>query len=1261
MARKDKMERDIIITNMDKSSEIPRGKPEVKRAEGAGRRANPQEARDRLDFIKRKAEAFKGETELSFSEALGISGVVNRVNEGKEVQITPEELTGFKKIAERIFEPEDVAKMEPAQVLVAAHDVLTRSAVSKPEEADWEYSVDVPARREEEASAREQIAKAKEAELDPQRTTVHLEVIQEKIGKVSKKGGPGTMGTADEEEQIEWIANLPNPEGVNDQVLRRILREFKGIKISELTDLDGVTRYGEDLKEAIRIMREMKVEKSDRRVADKSFDALREGLSWIERERFKLTNQLRLNEKLEEIEKSEMRDRLKNQARLLDQKGGSEWQKNEMEIVNILKVGMKDEGIELEDLEYESEEIKSIFETKRVLKDEEGILGRERFEQIVTQDQKLEFRLIREKMEKHFEAKLKDLGDGGKVAMLGDISATVKGLFTQMSFQRISMANLRGELERILDSGMSREDPEHVGIRRWFLEKQMENLGHAMEIRNRTEIQADPYENIKSVYSAMNFFETIGSVEAFGVARDRLRRLKEAIDQSSIPDNEKKKVDKQIEAWIRATPLLIYLDEVKGDPRKMNEHADREVRELTMHHYYDRAYEEAVDERNRPFLVDEKGRDIYVDAFNRVYHYDPNEKVYLYKPSKESPGEPSEKVIYEGERFMRIIRNEIEEYENPDTKEKEVFTVLKDNDGKEEKDGEGRQLFKDKNGNYYYKMERGYFYKVDDNPEHDQKVEKKDNKYFREDKAEILLTPLNMLSEFENAFIEEYENDRQRVNKIQEATKSDLKWESPNGDVQWLISYTLGVNKPSSKYYRYYDSKTGMFDWADLKTNDPTGFNELQGKLKDVNKWWGTDDELSVDQNGISKTALALMMWYRTATYTGAEGVYGSYGWETGKDIGEMRQVIFESRVIHGRLKARLIEKGVDEKRLNDLLRSTKDSADEDGSTYNLLQAMTWSGSNLARLKMADGMDRFRFYNKNKEHVYTLFGLRTPYSARNASHPFDYFLNEHHGDRDVNRNTREAVEKEYGGFFNANLYTMVRMYKTVRYDMNDENDPLWKAISAEADGEMKRIGSGSREDVLDQVIAKAFYDGEIGGYKMTLSNVNWALGSKRVQGHEVADFYNDKADALEMYEKKYKEYSLQPFEPQLVDMLGTNWSRRDIRRHRNAELWLRAHAENGKLWKKKFRMKDNITNADMEHTINTFVTQKFIDEAKGERAKKDIVGTPTKRFLRQVKDFAKIAFDIVKSPGYAVGRIGDLFAWLGKYIEAWFKYMSSLR
>lgn len=226
MARKAKMERDIIITNMDKSSEIPQGKPEGKRTVGVGRRANPQEAKERLDFIKRKAEAFKGEVELPFSDALRISRTINDINQDKDVLITSEELTGFKKTAEQIFDRGDVAKMEPAQVLVAAHDVLARSVVSKPEEADWEYSVDVPVRREEEASAREQIAKAKEAKLDPQKAAEHLEVIQEKIGKASKKSGPGTMQSAE-----WWEEGLP-PETELSETLKNHINVIKMVSQS---------------------------------------------------------------------------------------------------------------------------------------------------------------------------------------------------------------------------------------------------------------------------------------------------------------------------------------------------------------------------------------------------------------------------------------------------------------------------------------------------------------------------------------------------------------------------------------------------------------------------------------------------------------------------------------------------------------------------------------------------------------------------------------------------------------------------------------------------------------------------------------------------------------------------------------------------------------------------------------------------------------------------------------------------------------------
>lgn len=257
------MERDIIITNMDKSSEIPQGKPESKRAEGAGRRANPQEAKDRLDFIKRKAEAFKGETELPFSDALGISRAVNDINDDKDVLVTREELTGFKKTAERIFKPEDVAKMGPADVVIAAHHVLTRSEISNPSPEVWEYDAESPARREEEASAREQIAKAKEAELDPQKTAEHLEVIQEKTGKVSKKSGPGTMGPIGEwwEEglppETELSESLKNHINVikmvsqSGRVSKQVIEDLESAKNNILTEMQRGGLVGDRNAEAL--------------------------------------------------------------------------------------------------------------------------------------------------------------------------------------------------------------------------------------------------------------------------------------------------------------------------------------------------------------------------------------------------------------------------------------------------------------------------------------------------------------------------------------------------------------------------------------------------------------------------------------------------------------------------------------------------------------------------------------------------------------------------------------------------------------------------------------------------------------------------------------------------------------------------------------------------------------------------------------------------------------------------------------------------
>lgn len=907
-------------------------------------------------------------------------------------------------------------------------------------------------------------------------------------------------------------------------------------------------------------------------------------------------------------ESTHFRELIRDSFRILDKTEKSEQElslleENKAEIANLLSVKFDAESFKAMENVQKDERISSLNNLAGLIEEQEGILTKEDdqriFREIIPNELKEDFLKEKKKMDAYFNSQLEELGEEGRAYLLGDIKEAAAGFYRGMSIQRYSKEHMLEQLEIEKRKGALKERAGNEGLRTWYMYKQLEYLMEGAEFLRKTSVTADPYENIKSIHAAMNFFETVGTTEAFGAARNRLSQLLESIQASNITNKEKEAMQEQVQAWNRFTPLLILQDEEKGLPEKMKGAAGN-LQAESLYHYYGRV-SEARDMHGKLYLVDSEGRELFADARNRIYYYDSEKKAYFYKVKVDKDIEGrEEQVIEEGGRMLRI--NE------------------------------------------------------------------------KNEREEVLLVSLNLLSEFENAFIEEYEDDRRRVNNVQRATKNDLDWQSKDADVQWLISYNLEVNKPSSKYYKYYNSENGMFDWAALKRDDEPGFNKLQEELGKVNEWWGNDNEINVDQRQASKTYLALMFWYRTMTYTGADGVYGSFEWETGEDdINKTRRGIKEARIIEKRLVKRLEDKGVNSGRLDDLLGKTDGKNVRSGGNFELVKAMMWSGSNLARLKMADGMDRFRYYNRQGEQVYTIFGESTPYHLRNTSHPLDYFMNEHHGNRRTNLAVRKVMEEESGGasyepggakhesggFMNANLQANVKMFKMVRYDMAPE---IWDAIDYNVTQELVRIKSNNRDDVLDYVIANAFYektinykdkDGNSKTAEMSLSNVNWALTSKRLIGREIEDFYNDKTDALNMYERLYKNFSLQPFRGNLHAMLEHNWSRRDIRRHRNVELWGRVYWMIGHEWKDEFDQQENITNGEMESEIAYLKAKKFISLEKAKRMENELLGTKLPRTVAQVADSVWYGLGLMfdpRKPGYGLGRLMDLFKTLMSYL-----------
>lgn len=609
------------------------------------------------------------------------------------------------------------------------------------------------------------------------------------------------------------------------------------------------------------------------------------------------------------------------------------------------------------------------------------------------------------------------------------------------------------------------------------------------------------------------------------------------------------------------------------------------------------------------------------------------------------------------EAAAKLDKQSIHDYFDRDTN-------LTDRDGKAFLvDAQGRKIFTDQLNRVYFlvgentetdfNVPQTYSYR--DSLGAEQQLELVGNNYVRRERGKverITLNQLNLRSVAINVFDETYEEDRIRDNIVQELTKRELKLRPSAADIRknienggvdvrederWIIRRALGVDDQTSDMY------TPNFDFASM---DVTLRGRVNAKLREINEWWGRDK---------GKTNKLVEQWRALKTYVGVKGFYGSDYTETDlATFGKNRKAMREDEIMRVAVPERLRRLGVSDERMNTLygLKPDRIRDEELPDNFDLLESTKWSASNFSRYTHADSLDRLRVYNRDGEHVDTIFGKDTPYLARQVTHPMDFWLNEGHGDIDSNKIIVDEFNKDTRSFMNANLE---RLVKTVKLAKEYLPEDVQREIDREVDAEVAAKNLNSKTEAEDYVIADMLYKGRI-----KTSNINWIQASQEFTVDEVGDFEKDRADAEENL-KKVKDYSLQPFLDELESMFETHWSRRHVRRHRQAKVWVRIHKKIGEtLWQDKFQREDGISNSEMSDTISFFQAHNYIDPKSAEEERIELLGNTMQRFWRQAGEFsgkgARLMFDVRKHPGWAIGKFWDF---IKSYFTAWFKYTAS--
>lgn len=1079
---------------------------------------------------------------LTFDEAVGIGSSLTRLNKGYGHIIDTSTFDEYKQTLLRSgrFDKKQVEGMSRGAVMVALADVFADAKVASPS-AEW---VNDKARYQ---AAQEGIAQAKilKGKLDEKNVQKLLTVDD---WELEEGFGPNTVGAAQARRAAQGAR------GAFIRGARRIVRGARGLAREILEEprvvegeviQPGEERPGETIDAAVRRL-------------------FRESWELIEVD----------NQGKADIPNNQRWDEIKQE---FDQIASSQR-------VEILYPAIR------------------AFESEVLLHESAELADEERLNLIAPL--RNELLLAKGRLDSEFEGKISNLGINGRKELLDDIA-----IAAQRSVSAIRYGYLTEDPEILvprvaLIQNLSKVRSGYEGVRLWYAYKQLEQFRPTLELNRRSEIQLDPEDNIRAIYSSMRFFEQSGSTEDFRLARERVQRLLEAVTASNIADSRKTELIKHVESFKRVTPVLITNQVSEGQPENIREVAKENLGDKlgdeALHFQYDR-FREVRDRFGRLYLTNDAAgkRQAWINTHTgRVIFWDiDDKKFYQNKP------EPSQDQAQGNETVVEKALEQTEENEG------QVFAQFKDHLGKSEKVGD--------------------------------------------------YSPLNMLSEFENAILYNYEVDRFHMNIVEELQKgrlTDKKADGSEDNPQALSA------KRRIELQLIAELRKVAKEWNE---NNPDALvpigNANNITIDEINKIWLTTGDRVEDLNIMPTWAVknfVLFNWFTQNTLLGTTGVNAE---KRTSNIDDKLEKIMkggntdenDKTAGFNRLRKELSAAGIHESRIEALF-----------ADYETFWALTRNAYSLAKFKFTDGFDGLKVlvYKENKDEIFqapSLWGAETPMFARATSHNLDFLISERQGDPEVNKILKRKVNEKFGGYLGPQNQSVIRYIGLPRVLPAPMRDSMNKLIREQS----KKEGVEQME-VDGQVRAREIYKGwdptesEDITNERALFKINWAEASKFIRGADhIIDLYDDRTNWLKWTmdpKAGIRGWSLHPFQDETFVLVENAYSLRHPRRHALAELFLEAEYEVGtKLWTEHFNYEKEMSNAMFEALVNRFEEKNFISKDRGEKIKDQVISSGVERFSKQLEQFLSQS---VKEIGK--GLPGEFFKAIADFFKRWLEYLS---
>ena len=488
---------------------------------------------------------------------------------------------------------------------------------------------------------------------------------------------------------------------------------------------------------------------------------------------------------------------------------------------------------------------------------------------------------------------------------------------------------------------------------------------------------------------------------------------------------------------------------------------------------------------------------------------------------------------------------------------------------------------------------------------------------------------LHMLAEAVAAFRARYQADNHRKKQVVEMTKRDLNINSGNADEQWIVKEIL--------------KDKGIH--PDLQQNQPLPhLNFLQmGKARgELRRVWN-------DKDGEDAKRRVVQSWYTEQTLIGVDG----FAPGSSKELRDER----EDDLMRTTFRDRLITKGVPQARVDALL-----------ADYELSQAVKSNAANFVRYTLSSTLDRLRVYSQEddrdekggKRIITSLFAEETPFFQREVDQATDFFLSEGHGDKNVNKLIRKAVDDRWRGWL---LATNQLIYREISQLKDKELLPgdMEKRIDGLIEAELKRVRASyglpnlQRQEVDAYVIVDMIdrFDPANPNDPTTidLSTIDFAEASKELDSYTFNDNANDRLQTVKWLRGKFKAFTFQPFDTQLFEMLDEYYSTRHIRKRQAMDFFLDILFKAGKHYKEWLDYRENMTNVKMESIIQTAIEHNVLDKTRAEKKKNELLGSQPGRLTKQSATLLYEGLKDFLRPGSISGALWDFFKTLFAYLS----------